>query len=135
MIPVCDTATQVIVAARLEMLRGNGHALDGHALLTRLKVAAALALLDEHVEVTDEDWVLAGTVMEVSDHTRGQVVKVLSREAVRGEPWSGRGGSRTDQHHRRTRRGSRDPAGDQARRRAGARTRGLDDACGAAPSA
>jgi hypothetical protein len=43
-----------------------------------LKVAAALGLLDGHVGVTDEDWQLAGTVMEVSDHTRGQVVKALA---------------------------------------------------------
>jgi hypothetical protein len=78
LLDVCDTARDIIVTARLDRLRGNGHALDGHALLTRLKVAAALGLLDGHVGVNDEDWQLAGTVMEVSDHTRGQVVKALA---------------------------------------------------------
>lgn len=57
-------------------------ALDGHALLARAKVAALLALLDgREVEVTADDWTLAGIVMDVSDRTRGEIVAVNAREA------------------------------------------------------
>lgn len=76
---VCETAQGVIDAARLARLRGEGDALDGHALLTRLKVAAALAILDGHNSVTDDDWSLAGLVMEVSDQTRESVAAELRR--------------------------------------------------------
>ena len=44
-LPVCDTARAVVDAARLARIRGDGDALDGHALLCRLKVGTALALL------------------------------------------------------------------------------------------
>lgn len=47
--------------------------LAGHALLCRLKVAAALMLLEQRAELNDEDWRLAGNVMAVSDHTRASV--------------------------------------------------------------
>jgi hypothetical protein len=52
-----------IVANRKATLRGDGHAVYGHALLTRLKLAAALALLDQHQAVSATDWELAGTLM------------------------------------------------------------------------
>ena len=51
----------VIDKVRLDQLRsGNGHTLDSHSLLARLKVAAALGLLDGRIEVNDDDWQLAG---------------------------------------------------------------------------
>lgn len=79
---VCTTARDTIIAAHLARTRGHeGEALNGHALLTRLKVAAALALLQGRPDVTDDDWDLSGTVMTVSDRTRGGVVEVLSNEA------------------------------------------------------
>lgn len=61
-------------------LRGDGDALDGHALLARLKVAAALALLDKRMAISDEDWRLAGIVMAVSDATRASVVATLAAQ-------------------------------------------------------
>lgn len=81
-LPVCDTARTVIDEQRLARLRGEGDALDGHALLARLKVAAALALLDGHAEVTDDDWKLADEVMQVSDRTRAGVVDQLAADAA-----------------------------------------------------
>jgi hypothetical protein len=79
---VCNTARDTIIAAHLARTRGqDGEALNGHALLTRLKVSASLALLQGRAVVTDEDWDLAGTVMTVSDRTRGGVVDVLRGEA------------------------------------------------------
>lgn len=79
-LPVCDSARQVIDRERLDQLRGTVDALDGHALLARLKVAAALALLDQRPEVAQDDWELAGTVMAVSDHTRAAVITALAAE-------------------------------------------------------
>lgn len=79
-LPVCDTAQQVIRAAHLARQRGDGDALDGHALLCRLKVAAALGILDGRAEVNEQDWHLAGLVMEHSAATRQMVVDRLSRQ-------------------------------------------------------
>lgn len=50
--------------------RGDGDALDGHALLTRCKVAALLAIMHQRVEVTEWEWEVSGKVMAVSDETR-----------------------------------------------------------------
>lgn len=87
---VCEAARHTIDQARLARLRGDADALDGHALLARLKVAAALALLEQRADITDEDWELASTVMEVSDHTRSAVIASLaaaqkSRNDARGK--------------------------------------------------
>ncbi len=82
-IDVCDTAKDVIVKAHLARTRGTGDALDGHALLTRLKVAAALAILEGRGNIGDEDWELSGEVMGVSDRTRGAIERVLAAETRR----------------------------------------------------
>lgn len=72
-----------ILAARLARTRGHGDALDGHALLTRLKVAVALGLLDERYSVTEEDWDLAEIIMIASDATRAAVQDQLRRSAAK----------------------------------------------------
>lgn len=74
---VCKAATDTIEQEHIRRNRGEGDALDGHALMCRLKVAAALAVLDERLDVNDEDWQLAGVVMDKSDQVRGQVVAEL----------------------------------------------------------
>lgn len=79
---VCQAARDTIVGARRARLRGDGDALDGHALLCRLKTAAALALLDGRLDVRDDDWHLSGLVMVVSDHTRLGVVRHLAEVAA-----------------------------------------------------
>lgn len=79
---VCQVARDTIVNNRRAQLRGSTDALDGHSLLTRLKVAAALALLDGQRGVRESDWELASIVMAVSDETRGQVQSVLAAEGV-----------------------------------------------------
>ena len=75
---VPDVAVAEIDAARVARLRGESDALDGHALLARLKLAAALAVLDGRDHVDESDWDLAGTVMAVSDRTRAAVVRHLA---------------------------------------------------------
>lgn len=70
-------ATDMVIAAHLARTRGQGDALDGHAILTRLKVAAALAILEGRTYVDDMDWELSGTVMATSDATREMCIREL----------------------------------------------------------
>ncbi|SRX95097.1 hypothetical protein MSP7336_03361 [Mycobacterium shimoidei] len=55
--------------------------LDGHKLLCQEKLAAAIAVLRQHKEITEHDWELAGTAMKVSDRTRAEVLETLAAEA------------------------------------------------------
>lgn len=82
-IGVPAAARAEIDAHRLAVLRGNASAnpLDGHALLTRLKVAAALMALELRTEITEDDWHLAGRVMAVSRRTREACQRVLADQA------------------------------------------------------
>jgi hypothetical protein len=84
-IPICQEAANLIRQTHLARLRGDAGAdlLDGHGLLTRLKVAAALGVLGSRLTVTDEDWQLAGVVMAVSDRTREHCRAVLASKAKR----------------------------------------------------
>lgn len=62
---------------------GDVDPLDGHKMLTRLKVAAGLMLLDERCDaITDEDWLLAGALITVSDRIRATLANA-SRDALR----------------------------------------------------
>lgn len=80
-IKVCDTAAHEIDASALARSRGEGDPLDGHRLLCREKVAAALGLLNGRLEINDDDWRLSGVVMAVSDATRSSVVGALCAAA------------------------------------------------------
>ena len=73
-----DVAVQAIQDARLSRLRGSGEALDGHAVLTRTKVACALAILEGRHQVSEPDWDLAGTIMAVSDAQRARCQRELA---------------------------------------------------------
>jgi Bifunctional DNA primase/polymerase, N-terminal len=78
---VPDVATDTIRQAHRSRLRGEGDALDGHALLCRLKTAVALTFLDGRQVVTPDDWRLSETVMAVSDTTRARVIARLAEQA------------------------------------------------------
>lgn len=77
-------ATDLVVSAHLARTRGHGDALDGHAILTRLKVAAALAILEGRTYVDDTDWLLSAAVMAISDATRALCQRALT-EATRDD--------------------------------------------------
>lgn len=77
-----DVAVKSIQDARLARLRGSGEALDGHAVLTRTKVACALAILEGRHQVSDADWDLAGTVMAISDAQRARCQRELTTKDV-----------------------------------------------------
>ena len=80
---VPDAAREAIDSHGVAMLRGDEiDPLDGHRLLCRLKVAAALMSLDGRTdEISDNDWSLAGIVMAVSDRTRRGVADLLRSKA------------------------------------------------------
>lgn len=64
--------------------RGDVAAIDGHRTLTRLKVAAALAVLDHRSVIGAADWQLSEVVMAKSDSTRDAVME-YDRQAARAK--------------------------------------------------
>ena len=79
-LPVCPAARDTIDAARVARLRGDGEALDGHALLCRLKVAAVLTILNGRFEIIEQDWDLAGVIAAKSEWIRQRVVRTLEQK-------------------------------------------------------
>lgn len=77
-----DVAREQVKATRRAVARGDAGVdpLDGHKLLVRLKVAAALMVLERRRQtITESDWERAGIVMAVSDRTRAHVLNQLQR--------------------------------------------------------
>lgn len=66
---------------RAKLEEGAANALDSHAVLTREKVATAIAWMDSRVNPNDEDWELSGVIMHVSDTQRALCQRVLLRES------------------------------------------------------
>lgn len=64
--------------------RGDVEAIDGHRTLTRLKVAAALAILDHRSVIGSADWQLSEVIMANSDATRCAVME-YDRQAARAK--------------------------------------------------
>jgi hypothetical protein len=79
---VCDLARSTIDAAHVARARGDEDALDGHLLLSQLKAAAALAILDGRLDVRDDDWQLADVLVRQSTATRAGVQQVLRAAAT-----------------------------------------------------
>jgi hypothetical protein len=67
----------LIQSERIDVLRGDAGAIAGHDTLARVKIAAALAILDHRLEVRDEDWQLSGVIHNVSLATRTKVSESL----------------------------------------------------------
>ncbi|MCZ4652700.1 bifunctional DNA primase/polymerase [Gordonia amicalis] len=83
--PVPDVAVDAVLDAHVARQRGEGEALDGHSLLCREKVMAALCVIDGRMEPNEEDWQLSGVVMAHSDAVRAEVAAELAtadREAA-----------------------------------------------------
>jgi len=79
---VPDEVAKTIRENHAARARGEGEALDGHALFARLKVTQALTLLDQRRVMTEEDWALSDVVMRVSDVTRGRVLGTLRQKEI-----------------------------------------------------
>lgn len=78
--PVPDVVREHTIELRRLHLQGLGDPLDGHANLTRIKVAAALAILEGRTEVDEEDWELSGVVMARSAAVRQAVLDELAAD-------------------------------------------------------
>ncbi|MDW5609264.1 hypothetical protein [Mycolicibacterium sp. D5.8-2] len=76
-----DEIARTVIDAHLDRQRGEAEALDGHALLSRLKVAATLAILHHRSVVSELDWQLSAEVMAVSDSTRDWIVTEAQKAA------------------------------------------------------
>jgi hypothetical protein len=91
--------------ARLRVLRGIGvteeDKVKAHAMLTRMKVAAAVAVLHNSLEVDDLFWRIAGVVMEKSDATRAGVLHLLAESAEREAESRGRTAAAADRGRRK----------------------------------
>lgn len=85
-------AVDVVRRNRLARLRGEQveEALDGHLTLCRIKVAAALTLLDGRRAVTSDDWSRSARVMAVSQMTRASVERHLEAAATKAHEAQGR---------------------------------------------
>lgn len=73
---------QYVAEGLLANQRGQIDAIDGHRTLTRLKVAAALAIMDHRSVISEMDWQLSEVIMGKSDATR-QAVLDYDRQAAR----------------------------------------------------
>ncbi|MED5815728.1 hypothetical protein VST63_25495 [Mycolicibacterium sp. 050232] len=74
-----EEIAQTVIAAHIARQRADSEALDGHRLLTRLKVAAVLAVMHHRRVVSELDWQLSETVMTVSDRTRDWILEEAKR--------------------------------------------------------
>lgn len=80
LVGIPDEVARTIRETHAARARGEGDALDGHALFTREKVAVAFAALDGRPDMSLSDWGLAGHVMALSDQTRAGIGELLARE-------------------------------------------------------
>jgi hypothetical protein len=83
---LCDAARHAVKRNHRKNMRGDGDALSSHGMLTRLKVAAALAMLlntDPSLQlmIDDEVWALSGVMAAKSDRTRDAVQRYLAEQA------------------------------------------------------
>lgn len=75
-----EEIAQTVISAHIARQRGDADALDGHAMLTRCKVAAVLAIMQRRMVVSELDWQLSKTVMAVSDRTRDWILEQAKRD-------------------------------------------------------
>lgn len=76
--------SEYVAAGLLANQRGEVDAIDGHRTLTRLKVAAALAIMAHRTVVSALDWELSEVIMAKSDDTRAAVLE-YDRQAARAK--------------------------------------------------
>lgn len=95
-----SAARDAIDANQLAVLRGDRGAdpLDGHRLLVRLKVSAALMALENRYDaISEADWDRAGVLMALSDATRELARKEVAAKAAAANVIRGRAeGERAD---------------------------------------
>jgi len=68
----------LLMQQRYDRVHGKGDPLESHLMLTRLKVAAALAFLHDEMDITDQWWTLSGYLMEWSKKEQDRCRAVLN---------------------------------------------------------
>jgi hypothetical protein len=68
---------ETLLTEHVKRARGEGDALDGHALFVREKTAMALAIVDGRQDMNEQDWELSGLVMAKSTETRAYIDRTL----------------------------------------------------------
>lgn len=76
--------SKYVAAGLLANQRGEVDAIDGHRTLTRLKVAALLAIMCHRTVISALDWELSEVIMAKSDETRAAVLE-YDRQAARAK--------------------------------------------------
>lgn len=77
-IVVPDEVRKTVRQDHIDRARGTGQGnYESHRMQLRLRVAAVLALLQHRLEISQQDWHLAGLVMRVSDAGRNQCQQAL----------------------------------------------------------
>lgn len=82
--------------ARLNVVQHGGDPLRGHLLLTKMKVAIALALLHQENAVTQQWWALAGMIIEWSLKEQVRCRAFLSEEKARRDAAMGKSAGRQE---------------------------------------
>lgn len=77
-----EIRTELRAARRKQLRTGEGGA-QGHLGLTRLKTAAALALLHAETDITMQWWAVAGHLMTISEEQKGLCRAVLVEQSLR----------------------------------------------------
>lgn len=72
------------------LIDGTDRGLDGHTLLTRAKVAALLAVLREHSEMTEDDWLRAGYIIMASNRARQTCIDFKEKRHQEIQQWKER---------------------------------------------
>lgn len=90
LLPVPEVAWKHTREMHAAAQRGERPAADGHANLTRLKVAALLGILNGRAAIDDNDWILSAIVMAMSDMTRENIRATLSDAVVKSDVAAGR---------------------------------------------
>ncbi|OZE88054.1 hypothetical protein CH304_00345 [Rhodococcus sp. 15-649-1-2] len=89
-----ETVETTLLNEHVKRSRGEGDALDGHALFVREKTAMALALLDNRMDMNDDDWELSGLVMAKSAETRALIDRALTEVHARQDTETGQSAGR-----------------------------------------
>lgn len=81
MLPITKAIEDEVYAAHIARQSGAVHDNDAHRNQTRLRIAGLCALLDGHMTVSDDDWRLAGEILDRSDANRAVVSEYLATSA------------------------------------------------------
>lgn len=95
----CATAKRITAAASDQgLIYGNFNGLDAHANFARAKVAALLAVLRGHEEMTEDDWQRAGYIMAASNRARKMCLNFKDEATQAAKEMEGK---RADEEERR----------------------------------